>query len=245
VRTAASALKLHWTPKRVTSHTSSSADRGQPARPPHSTQSVQSPKAEAQAKWWSGRYPAPRPAPPPKPLPLASLKCYAERYIDLLAGFCGGKIHSCNWVGLLEHWEEHGIEEQRVFECSAPNPPPAARSPPPLPPPPSSASLTVAHSALPTSGPKQSPPPLPPAAPNHLTSRRQEAFSKVLMPLFGAVVLVYVAYRLGLGCRAAARRDPATPRRSQYSKAATETPDTELDERRPSTRAFSIIDDFD
>ena len=34
--------------------------------------------------------------------------CYALRYPDLLAGFCGGVPSRCDFAGLLDHWNTHG-----------------------------------------------------------------------------------------------------------------------------------------
>ena len=62
-------------------------------------------------------------------------RCYAERYPDLLKGFCGGEIEHCNWPDLLCHWEEHGKAEGRVYDCGGQQQVAAAQSPPPPPPP--------------------------------------------------------------------------------------------------------------
>ena len=39
--------------------------------------------------------------------------CYALRYPDLLAGFCGGVPSRCDFAGLLDHWNTHGVELAR------------------------------------------------------------------------------------------------------------------------------------
>ena len=238
----------------------------QTTRTQHSAPTAQHTKAaDVNVKWWSAKgYPAPRPAPPPKPLPLASLRCYALRYNDLLAGFCGGKggkggkVGSCDWAALLAHWEDHGPAEGRVFECtSAPSPPlllpsssPMASlspSPPtrvtwPSPPPKHGSlmgSLTPADGAHP-------PPPSPPASPQDKSARKRKAFTTYLLPLFGIVVLAYAGIRFALGCRAAlARRAASTPsrrpRRSQYKKAAVETPAADDEDDEPRGK-FSTVD---
>ena len=46
----------------------------------------------------------PTPAPrPPSPMSPADVECYALRYDDLLAGFCGGALGGCDWTKLQEH----------------------------------------------------------------------------------------------------------------------------------------------
>ena len=75
------------------------------------------------------RYTKP-PAPPP---PTPDAECYASRYPDLLAGFCGGVTSNCDLERLALHFEEHGRAEGRTFACSAnPPSPPAPRPPPSL-----------------------------------------------------------------------------------------------------------------
>ena len=246
VRTAASALAERWSPKAgVTTAAQSPKTRTQ-----HSAPTTQLPKADV--KWWSEKgYPAPTPAPPPKPLPLASLRCYALRYTDLLAGFCGGKggkggkIGSCDWAALLAHWEGHGPAEGRVFECtSAPSPPLLPPSPSPV------ASLSPSPSpSLPTPVASSAPPPPhgalvgslahadgahPPSPPASLqdikSARKRKAFTTYVLPLLVVIAVAYAGARLAQGCRAAfARRAASTPsrrpRRSQYKKAAVETPE--------------------
>ncbi len=74
------------------------------------------------------------------------LRCYVERYPDLLAGFCQDSDPAdCRWESLQEHWDLHGRFEDRIFGCPMPPtppmppfpPPPPLPSPSPLPPPPS------------------------------------------------------------------------------------------------------------
>ena len=98
----------------------------------------------------------PTPAPrPPSPMSPADVECYALRYDDLLAGFCGGALGGCDWTKLQEHWDAAGQAEGRQFACvvEPPSPPPPSAPPhppsPPLAPP------------LPRSPP--APPPPPPA----------------------------------------------------------------------------------
>ena len=88
------------------------------------------------------------------------VKCYAQRYPDLLKGYCGGDMESCGWGELLDHWEDHGKGEGRIFACgdgasSAPAILEAARSKQP---PPSPLRLRVSPPPLPL---RRSPPPLP------------------------------------------------------------------------------------
>ena len=255
VRTAASALTERWSPKaRVTTTAPSPKSRTQ-----HSAPTAQLNKADV--KWWSEKgYPAPTPAPPPKPLPLASLRCYALRYTDLLAGFCGGKggkggkIGSCDWAALLAHWEGHGPAEGRVFECTS------APSPPLLPPSPSPVASLSPSPSLPTRIASSSPPPQhdslvwslahadgahppsPPASLQDKSARKRKAFTTYVLPLLGVIAVAYAGARFAHGCRAAfARRAASTPsrrpRRSQYKKAA--DADAEDDEPRGK---FSTVD---
>ena len=208
--------------------------------------------------WWSEKgYPAPRPAPPPKPLPFASLRCYALRYADLLAGFCRGRVSSCDWEALLGHWENHGPAEDRVFQCSAPSPPlllrssspmaPLSPSPPvrvasPSPPPPHGSLMgAMAHTDE-----AYLPPPGPPASPQDPSARKRKVFTTVLMPLIGMAVVAYAGIRFAIVCRAAsARRGANTPSRrplrSQYTKAAVETPDIDAEDSEPRGK-FSTVD---
>jgi hypothetical protein len=235
-------------------------------RTQHSAPTAQQTKADANVKWWSEKgYPAPRPAPPPMPLPLASLRCYAQRYTDLLAGYCGGKggkggkVGSCDWAAVLAHWEGHGRAEGRVFECTnAPSPPlllpssspmaslspspptrVASPSPPPL-------HGLFMESLAPADGAHR-PPPSPPASPQDKSARKRKAFTTYLLPLFGIIVLAYASSRFALGCRTAlARRAAAStqsrrPRRSQYKKAAVETPDADVEDDEPRAK-FSTVD---
>ena len=80
-----------------------------------------------------------------------------------------------------------------------------------------------------------------------MSARKRKAFTTILMPLFGIIVVAYAGIRLVLGCRAALARldDVKTPsprpRRSQYAKAAVEhaeTPDVDDEPR----SAFSTVD---
>jgi hypothetical protein len=94
------------------------------------------------------------PPPPPSPPPdYADAACYALRYDDLLAGFCGGKLKGCDLTRLQAHWETAGRAEGRQFACVVEPP-----SPPPPPSPP--------HPPSPPSAPPLPPsPPLPPGPP--------------------------------------------------------------------------------
>ena len=71
---------------------------------------------------------APALSPPPPPPPAlakgeeAELRCYAERYPDLLAGFCGGDAAGCDWLRLRDHWKLGGEAEGRTFGCEAKKP---------------------------------------------------------------------------------------------------------------------------
>ena len=77
--------------------------------------------------------PPPYTKPPAPPPPAPDAECYASRYPDLLAGFCGGVISNCDLERLALHFEEHGRAEGRTFACSAnPPSPPAPRPPPSL-----------------------------------------------------------------------------------------------------------------
>ena len=53
------------------------------------------------------------------------LRCYAARYPDLLAGFCGGDLDACEWGRLDDHWRLNGHPEGRVYGCddAPPSPP--------------------------------------------------------------------------------------------------------------------------
>ena len=71
---------------------------------------------------------APALSPPPPPPPAlakgeeAELRCYAQRYPDLLAGFCGGDAAGCDWLRLRDHWKLGGEAEGRTFGCEAKKP---------------------------------------------------------------------------------------------------------------------------
>ncbi|KAL3907194.1 MAG: hypothetical protein SGPRY_010266, partial [Prymnesium sp.] len=45
------------------------------------------------------------------------LECYAQRYSDLLLGYCNGKLKECDWKALEWHWQNHGRFEKREFGC--------------------------------------------------------------------------------------------------------------------------------
>lgn len=45
------------------------------------------------------------------------LVCYAQRYSDLLLGYCNGKLKECDWKALEQHWQNHGRFEKREFGC--------------------------------------------------------------------------------------------------------------------------------
>ena len=64
---------------------------------------------------------------------LAELSCYAERYPDLLGGYCSGMLERCRWSGLKQHWLANGTREQRIFGCLAPPKRAAATMSPTLP----------------------------------------------------------------------------------------------------------------
>ena len=51
------------------------------------------------------------PSPAPPPLPFALLRCYAERYDDLLRGFCKGSVEDCRWEDLYDHFATHGKQD--------------------------------------------------------------------------------------------------------------------------------------
>ncbi len=112
--------------------------------------------------------PAPPPLPPlpppPPPTSFPTLRCYAERYPDLLKGFCYGSIESCPWQLLHDHWIQSGRGEGRILECPSP---PSVPRPPVLPPP---SFLPPPRSASPPSR-------LPPLRPPSLSSPRQSPSS--------------------------------------------------------------------
>ena len=43
--------------------------------------------------------------------------CYAERYPDLLKGFCYGDVHQCALAELFQHYEKHGKKEELIWGC--------------------------------------------------------------------------------------------------------------------------------
>jgi len=99
-------------------------------------------------------------------------RCYAERYPDLVKGYCGGEMQHCNWPDLLSHWEEHGKTEGRVYDCGGRQQVAVAHSPPPPPPPVQAVPVRVISpppfiaQSLPTQVTtlqQSSPPPPPPA----------------------------------------------------------------------------------
>ena len=75
------------------------------------------------------------PSPSPPPLDWASLRCYAERYTDIMEGYCHHDVNNCPWPELYEHYLEHGRQEGRKMDCKPPSAPPLPLPPPPLPPP--------------------------------------------------------------------------------------------------------------
>ena len=75
------------------------------------------------------------PSPSPPPLPVASLRCYAERYTDIMEGYCRHDVNKCPWSELSQHFLEHGRQEGRKMDCKPPSGPPPPLPPPPLPPP--------------------------------------------------------------------------------------------------------------
>jgi len=192
------------------------------------------------------------PPPPPRVLPLADLKCYAARYKDLLDGFCAGAILQCKWAVLLEHWESAGSREGRTFGCKdEPTPPPHPYPPSPSLPLPSPlpmvnaaaiASLGGGESRMPVASPPHSPP-------MDLPSRRQQAFSTVLLPAIVVLTVAFIAVRFVVGLRQPATSltaSPPPPSRSKYSKAAT-TPHLarESGQNDSSGRHLFAIDDDD
>ena len=44
-------------------------------------------------------------------------RCYVLRYEDLFGGYCSHRIDSCNWEGVLEHWNTAGKKEGRIRAC--------------------------------------------------------------------------------------------------------------------------------
>ena len=98
--------------------------------------------------------PAPFAPPPPPPYntPPPDALCYAQRYPDLVDGYCGGLLAECGSAiaALRHHWEAAGRDEGRQFACELrppspplppsppqpPRPPPFPKPPPPCPKPP-------------------------------------------------------------------------------------------------------------
>ena len=78
---------------------------------------------------------APPPSPAPPPLPFAALRCYAERYDDLLSGYCNDDPDDCQWQELYHHFMISGEKEGRKMDCKPPSAPPWPQPPPPRPPP--------------------------------------------------------------------------------------------------------------
>jgi hypothetical protein len=134
--------------------------------PPHAAESV-----PPEAAWEAApppplqhvvlsRSPEPQPQPPtlrmPPPPAPPNLRCYAQRYPDLLLGFCKNDLAQCNWPGLRRHWADAGRTEGRTFACvvEPPRPPPPPRPPGPPPPP-----------GLPSPPPSPCPPPPRPPPP--------------------------------------------------------------------------------
>ena len=104
------------------------------------------------------------PSPSPPPLDRASLRCYAERYTDIMEGYCHNDVNKCPWPELYEHYLEHGLQEGRKMSCKRPSAPPMAPSTPPLPLPP--------PPLLPPSSPS---PPKPPSLPTPRVFRPPQA----------------------------------------------------------------------
>ena len=135
--------------------------------PPHAAESV-----PPEAAWEAAppppplqhvvlsRSPEPQPRPPtlrmPPPPGPPNLRCYAQRYPDLLLGFCKNDLAQCNWPGLRWHWADAGRTEGRTFACvvEPPRPPPPPGPPGPPPPP-----------GLPSPPPSPCPPPPRPPPP--------------------------------------------------------------------------------
>ena len=149
--------------------------------PPHAAESV-----PPEAAWEAAppppplqhvvlsRSPEPQPRPPtlrmPPPPGPPNLRCYAQRYPDLLLGFCKNDLAQCNWPGLRRHWADAGRTEGRTFACvvEPPRPPPPPR--PPGPPPPS---------GLPSPPPSPCPPPpRPPIAENNVLKQLHSRFHR-------------------------------------------------------------------
>lgn len=57
--------------------------------------------------------------PPPPPPPVIDEKwyCYAQRYPDILQGYCNGVIEKCKWEAIQSHWQEAGAREGRELGC--------------------------------------------------------------------------------------------------------------------------------
>ena len=93
------------------------------------------------------------------------LRCYAKRYPDLLAAFCGNDLARCNWQELQTHWDTAGVKEDRINGCGMPPEPPMSPPPPPPPPSPLPAPTPAApsppppspHSPMPHSPPPDNP----------------------------------------------------------------------------------------
>ena len=85
------------------------------------------------------------------------LRCYAKRYPDLLAAFCGNDLARCNWQELQTHWDTAGVKEDRINGCGMPPEPPMSPPPPPPPPSPLPAPTPAAPSPMPHSPPPDNP----------------------------------------------------------------------------------------
>jgi len=47
----------------------------------------------------------------------ADLVCYAQRYGNLFGAYCDGEVATCNFVGLLHHYENHGLPNGKRVGC--------------------------------------------------------------------------------------------------------------------------------
>ena len=46
------------------------------------------------------------------------MRCYVDRYPDLLRGFCHGQIHLCDWERVGQHWLQVGVKEGQTIACA-------------------------------------------------------------------------------------------------------------------------------
>ena len=68
-------------------------------------------------------------APPLSPVPWE--RCYAQRYSDLLRGYCSGVLAECNLKGLRWHWDHVGSTKGLDRSCTELQLPPLSAPPPP------------------------------------------------------------------------------------------------------------------